>query len=132
MWYIADLLFAQLPIPGDERVACESCNVLFEAQSASEVYDRSATWAEEHIQGTQFHFLGVTHIRSLSDSQPTNGTEIGGEFFDDVNVWERRDELIPDKNQIPVIVWEQNPHTPIDDLMTVEQKKQLKQIFRPD
>jgi len=132
MWYIADLLFAQLPVPGEERVTCESCNVLLEAPSALDVYDKAATWAESHIEGTAFQFLGITHIHSLSDSQPNDGTEIGGQFFDDANVWERRDELIPDKNQIPVIIWEQNPETPIGDMMTAEQKKQLKQIFRSD
>jgi hypothetical protein len=132
MWYIADLLFAQLPVPGEERVTCESCNVLFEARSASEVYDRASTWAESHIEGTAFHFLGVTHIHSLSDSQPTDGTEVGGHFFDDVSVWERRDELIPEKDQIPVITWEQNCDMPIGDMMTAEQKKKLKEILRSD
>ena len=130
MWYVADLLFAQLPMPGERRVACESCHVLFNASSALEVYDRSATWAESHIEGTPFHFVGVTHIRSLDDSQPTDGTEIGGQFFDDVDVWERKDELIPNRHEIPVVVWEQNPDTPIGDLMTSDQKKQLKNIFR--
>ena len=49
MWYRADLLFAQLPKEDKSTVKCESCNVLLEASSAIEVYDKAIRWAAAHV-----------------------------------------------------------------------------------
>ena len=132
MWYVADLLFAQLPAAGVRRVKCESCNVLFEGSSALEVYDKACSWAESHQDDSLFHFVGVEHIHSLDDDTPVDGTEIGGGFFDDEDVWKRKNELIPEKGKIPAIMWEQNPDVPVGDLMTAKQKRDIKKIFGED
>src|SRR5678815_3258492 len=108
MWYRADLLFAQLPKEGKLRVKCETCNVIFEASCAVEVYDKAVGWAAEHVDNSLFQFVGVEHISDIGEEQPSDGTEIGGAFFDDENVWERKDELIPEKSKITAIMWEQN------------------------
>jgi hypothetical protein len=132
MWYRADLLFAQLPKKGKQNVKCETCNVLFEASTATEVYDKAVCWAASHTEDSLFHFVGVEHITSLGEFQPGDGTEIGGTFFDDENVWERKEELIPEKSKIQAMIWEQNIDVPIGELMTEKQKQDMKEIFGKD
>lgn len=97
MWYRTDLLFAQLSKEGKRSVKCETRNVLFDASSAAEVYDQAVCWAATHVEDSLFHFVGVEHISSLDETQPGDRTEIGGMFFDDEDVWERKNELIPEK-----------------------------------
>jgi hypothetical protein len=129
-WYVVHLLFAQKPKEGKQRVKCESCQVLMEAPSALIAYDKGIMWAQSHIKDHNFDFLGIEHIHSLDDEQPTDGTEIGGSFFDRKDVWKRRSELIPEKNKIPAILWEQSRDVPVGELMTEKQKQTLKEIFK--
>lgn len=131
-WYVVWLMFAQKPKEGKRGVKCESCQVLIEAPSALAAYDKGIVWAQSHVEDSSFHFLGVEHIHSLDGEQPGDGTEIGGSFFDEEDVWERRDELIPEKSKIPSIVWEQNMDVPIGELMTEEQKQEIKEIFEEE
>lgn len=131
-WYVVFLLFAQKPKKGKRVVKCESCQVLIEAPSALAAYDKGVAWAKSHIQGSKFHFLGIEHIHSLDDEKPEDGTEIGGIFFDKKDVWERKDELIPEKSKISAIMWEQNMDVPIGELMTEEQKQTIKEVFEED
>ena len=77
MCYRADLIFAQLPNEGKRSVKCETCNVLFEASSAVEVYDKAVRWATSHVEDTLFHFVGVENISNLNETQPGEGTEVG-------------------------------------------------------
>jgi hypothetical protein len=128
-WYVVHLLFAQLPEVENQTVKCESCCVLFEALSAVAAYDKGLVWASSYMEGTLFHFVGIEHIHRLGDEKPGDGTEIDGSFFDDEDVWERKDELIPERNKIPAIIWEQNCDVPIGELMTEKQKENLKEIF---
>jgi len=65
----------------------------------------------------------------VSEERPGDGTEIAGAFFDDEKVWERKDELIPEKSQISAIILEQNKDVPVGKLMTEKQKKDIKEIF---
>jgi hypothetical protein len=133
MWYRADLLFAQLPKEGKQSVKCETCNVLFKASSAVEAYDKAIRWATSHVEeDSLFQFLGVEHISDIGEEQPGDGTEIAGAFYDDENVWERKDELIPEKSQIPAIMLEQNKDVPVGELMTEKQKRDIKEIFGED
>jgi hypothetical protein len=132
MWYRADLLFAQLPKEGKLSVKCETCNVLFEASCAVEVYDKAVRWAAEHVDNSLFRFVGVENISDIGAEQPGDGTEIAGAFFDDENVWERKDDLIPEKNKLTAIMWEQNRDMPVGQLMTDKQKKDLREIFGED
>jgi hypothetical protein len=129
MWYRADLLFAQLPKESKPSVKCESCNVLFKALSAVEAYDKAVRWAATHVEDSIFQFVGVEHIQHLGEERPGEGSEIAGAFFDDENVWERKNELIPEKSKIPAIIWEQNGDVPIGELRTERQKKDIREIF---
>ena len=132
MWYRADLLFAELPGEGKLSVKCETCNVLFEASCAVEVYDKAVRWAGEHVDNSLFRFVGVEHISDIGGEQPGDGTEIGGAFCADEHVWERKDELIPEKSKITAIMWEQNRDVKVGELMTEKQKKDLREIFGED
>jgi hypothetical protein len=130
-WYVVHLLFAQLPKEEKSSVKCESCHVLFHAPSALAAYDKGVTWAQSHIEDTNFQFVGVEHIHSLDDD-PADGTEVGGSFFDEENIWERKSEFIPEKENIPAIMWEVNMDVPVGELMTEKQKKDIKEIFGED
>jgi hypothetical protein len=94
--------------------------------------DKACRWAESHREDSLFHFVGVQHIHSLDDNKRVDGAEIGGGFFDDENVWERKDELIPEKGKIPAIMWEQNLDVPVGELMSAKQKRDIKEIFGED
>jgi hypothetical protein len=131
-WYVVHLLFAQLPKDEKSSGKCESCHVLFHAVSALAAYDKGVAWAQSHIEDTNFHFVGVEHIHSLDDDPPVDGTEIGGSFFDEENIWERQGEFIPEKENIPAIMWEANSGIPVGELMTEKQKKDIKEIFGED
>ena len=128
-WYVAYLLFAQEAKLDEQRVKCESCDILFEAQSALEVYDKAVIWAKDHEIDNLFKFVGVEHIREIGDERPTDGTEIGGSFFDNKNVWERQQELIPKKHELKAVILEQNIDTPLGELMSDGEKKHLKEVF---
>ena len=41
MWYLAEVLFAELPHPDRAAYQCESCNVLFQATDAIEAYRKA-------------------------------------------------------------------------------------------
>lgn len=129
MWYIADIVFAKKPIEPKPTVVCESCDVLFEAVSAREAYQKALSWAEEYTKEGDFRFLGVTNIWGVGDEQPGDGAELGGNFFEEVDPWGRLDELIPDPNELSAIYWETNSDTPVGELMSEEQKRMWKRIF---
>jgi hypothetical protein len=129
MWYVAHLLFAQKPERGRRRLTCETCQVLLRASSALKCYDRAVAWAKRHERDGAFRFVGVQHIKSLDDDQPRDGSEIGGRFYDAFEIWQRVESLIPKKEEIPVIRLEGHPNTPVGELMSPKQKKDLRVIF---
>jgi hypothetical protein len=59
----------------------------------------------------------------LDDDQPGDGSEIGGRFYEALDIWQRVESLIPKKEEIPVIMWERHPNTPVGELMNPKQKK---------
>ena len=123
MWYVADLLFAQRPTEGRPFV-CETCLVLLNAESARKAYDKAMQWGEDHVQGeTGFEFVGIQHLYSLEEERPADGSEIGGHFFESEDIWEKRVELIPEIDDIPIIRFEDNPKTPIGELVSEETKR---------
>jgi hypothetical protein len=129
MWYVAHLLFAQKPEKGRRRVMCESCRVLFQASSALECYDSALKWGKLHKQESRFHFVGIQKMHGLDEERPDHGSEIGGGFFNAYDVWKKRKTLIPKKHDIPVVVWETHSNTPIGELMTAKQKRDLPRIL---
>ncbi|MHC4641536.1 MAG: hypothetical protein ACYS32_07820 [Planctomycetota bacterium] len=129
MWYVVDILFAQ-PLRKDEAtVQCESCDVLFEAPSALIAYDKAVKWAKENEKDNNFKYVGIHHLYSLEEEQPGDGSEIGGNFFEEEDLWERVDEFIPDPKEIRTIKGEENPDVPIGDLMSEEDTKRLEKLF---
>jgi hypothetical protein len=130
MWYVAHLLFAQKPKKGKRRALCESCEILLRTSSALKCYNRALVWAKRHEQEGTFNFVGVQHIKPLDDERPDDGSEIGGDFFDAYDVWQRVKTLIPRKDEIPIVRLETHKNTPIGKLMTPKQKRIGRQIFR--
>ena len=129
MWYVVDIVFAQKPEGDQSAVICETSNVLFEAPTALDACRKVVPWAEEHVRDTNFHVLGIQHVRSLHEHQPADGTEIGGSFFEERDPWRRKEEIIPDLNEIPTIMFEAHPHTPIKDLVPEATVQKAKKIF---
>ena len=129
MWYVVDILFGQKRDGEQGEIMCETCNVLFEAPSAIDACRKAVPWSEEHVRDTEFHLIGIQHVRSLDDDRPGDGTEIGGKFFEERDPWGRREELIPDLNEIPTIKFEANPNTPVGELIPEETVHKAKKIF---
>ena len=129
MWYRVDLLFATRPRGESPTVKCESCNVLFEGESAQAACDKAEGWAARHIVDSDFEFLGVEDIALLFEDKPGDGTEIGGSYFEDEGVWDRKAELIPKREDIPVIRFELNPEGAVRKLITEAQSKGLAEIY---
>jgi hypothetical protein len=111
-------------------VMCESCMVLFEAPSALGAYDKALLWAEDYATGTNFALLGIQHITDIIDEQIGDGTEIGGRFFSKKNPWERKDMIIPDVNEIPIVVLEKNDDKPISDFIPEDALRQIKRKYK--
>jgi hypothetical protein len=116
-WYFVSLLFAQSQKKEKRFVMCETCNVLFRAESALEAYDKSVVWAKDYEKDSNFHFVGVEHLVDVRSKKIVDGTEIDGSFFKIKDVWKRKKELIPNKYEINTIKCEVNPNTPIGELM---------------
>ena len=102
--------------------------VLFEAPSASDAYDKGSAWAAQHAAGNTFQFVGIEHINELLDA-PGDGIEVDGEFVEISNVWQRRDELTPAKADLRAIMLERNAEKPVGELKTEEQKRKAKRIL---
>jgi len=132
MWYRTDLLFAKPKADGTRTVQCESCNVLFEAHTAVEAIEKAERWAARHVDGSDFQLVGLENITSLFEDKPGDGTEIGGMYFEDEDVWERKADLIPERSKIPVIQFEQNPDVPVKQLIVEAQTKGIREIFGED
>ena len=131
LWYLAQLLFAQTAENLEDTVLCESSYVLFEAVSARIAYDKAVEWGHQHEQKSPFSFLGVRHLNYI-DEPPADGVEVGGGFFEETGAWMRRDELIPERDEIPILVFEQNPDTPVGALIDDEKQARLRKLFPTD
>ena len=129
-WYAVWILFAQQAEEGKKFVFCENCQVLFNAATANNAYEKALIWAEVHEEETGFKFFGIESVIGISDDELKDGTEIDGSFFKKKNIWDKKEKLIPKQNEIAEIVWEENLDTPIGNLMTNRQKADLKKIFK--
>ena len=116
MWYVAEMLFAQPKVEGVESVVCEECDVLFEAETAIEAYDKAVAWAADYADDpATLAFVGVENVRSLNEP-PADGVEIGGRFYESDDVWERQDE-IPARDEIVTIRAELAPDTTVGEML---------------
>ncbi len=116
MWYVVEMLFAQPKAEGVESVVCEECDVLFEAATAIEAYDKALAWAADYADGsTELALVGIENVRSLSEP-PADGIEVGGGFYESGDVWERQDE-IPARDEIVSIRAELAPETKVSGML---------------
>jgi len=122
VWYVVHLLFAGEPEGEDKRALCESCQVLFQAESALAACDRGEAWAREHERESQSKLLGIEWVHRL-DQAPADGVEVGGRFQDIDDPWGRRDQLIPPREELKAVLWETD--TPIGEMMSDEQLERL-------
>ena len=130
-WFVVYLLFAQQTNNDDDNVLCESCDVLFRARLASEAYDKADKWGKNRYSlDSNFKFLGIEHVHEINNEKLVSGTEIGGKFFKIENVWERINEIIPEKSEMGAIIWEENQNTPIGEFISEEQKLILRKVFQ--
>ena len=110
------MLFAQPKVERVESVVCEECDVLFEAPTAFEAYDKALAWAADYADdSTELALVGIENVRSLSES-PADGVEVGGGFFESEDVWERQGE-IPARDEILTIRAELAPKTTVSEML---------------
>jgi hypothetical protein len=129
MWYVVDILFAKKSESGSDIIQCESCCVLFEAPSALIAYEKAEKWGAEHEKDSAFKYVGIHNLWRLLDDTLGEGTEVGGEFFEEEYFWQRIDTFIPDKNEIPEIKFEANKDVPVGKLISDETKKRLRKFM---
>ena len=129
MWYFAKILFARDPAKCKHRVLCETCHVLLWAPTAMKAYGKAQTWAAKHVQGSEFHLVGIQHLNDILDKKIGDGTEIGGSFFYKVDPWKHKDRLIPNRNEIPIIRLEAHPATPVGGIIAQGQVRMVKALF---
>lgn len=128
MWYVAELLFAQPKADADGSVICETCDVLFEAPSAVEAYEKALQWAAKYeAEPGALAFVGVENLRDLLDA-PADGVEIGGRFFESEGVWERREEIIPARDEISTVKGELHPETKVSELLDDRKRRIWKRL----
>ena len=105
MWYMSYLLFAAIqPESGGEYV-CETCNVLLEATNAEEAFKAAELWAKDN-ETENMRFVGIEELSYVQSDRPGHGDEIAGSFFDELDIWLRVSEFIPNKNKLNAIKFE--------------------------
>jgi hypothetical protein len=133
VWYLAEVLFAEPPLPDRAEVQCESCNVVFLAASAVEAYRKAVAWglayAAEPPAGMRL--LGVSHLTTVGE-ELSDGTEICGRFFQAAGVWGPGSELVPPPGQLKAVLWEQGRDVSLGELLSPEQVAQLRRAWGQD
>ena len=119
MWYLAEILFAEPRDAARQAYQCEACNVVFDAATAREAYDKAITWGESYAAEppVTMQLLGISHLTTIGD-RLGDGIEICGRFFMAANPWNSAAELIPAPPSLTAVVWEQNQGTPLGELLT--------------
>ena len=129
MWYLAEILFAEPRTAGSQPYQCEACNVVFEAATAVDAYQKAVVWgkiyAAEPPAATKL--LGIAYL-TIVDEQLGDGTEICGRFFQSHDVWDNV-ELVPLPNALTAIVWEQSQNVSIGELLGPEKIETLERIW---
>lgn len=130
MWYLAELLFAELRRSDVVDYQCEASNVIFEAADAGDAFRKAVAWGLRYASEPPANsgFLGVAHLTTVGD-EIGDGVEICGRFFTASNVWDQTGELIPSPNELKAIQWERGADTPIEDLLSAEQIAQLRRAW---
>ncbi len=130
MWYLAEILLAEPPQPDLAEYQCESCNVVFQAASAAEAFQKAVAWGQAYAAEPPavLQLLGVSHLTTVG-VELGDGIEICGRYFQAPSVWERTSELIPPPDQLKAIRWERSQDTPIGELFTTQQIDQIQRTW---
>jgi hypothetical protein len=126
MWYLAEILFAEPKRANRRMYMCESCNVIFQSNSAKEAYDKALIWGKKYIADAsgRLQLLGVSDLTSI-DEEIGEGVEICGRYFQKLDVWDRVDKLIPLQEQLSGVQWETSDK-PIGEMLDPHQLYLLK------
>jgi hypothetical protein len=127
MWYLAEIVFAQPQSENRCMYLCESCNVLLQATSAEESYRKALDWGHNYIADSseKMTLLGIANLTQIGDAIG-DGVEVCGCYFKKLDIWNRKDELIPSKEQLKAIRWKAESSTPIQEMIDPYQLKILK------
>lgn len=126
MWYLVDLLFTEPRRDSKQMYFCETCNVLFEAESSSEAYKKAIDWAKQHIDDSLFEqdFLGITFVSQVTDT-PGDGVEVSGRFLRMKNPWQRMDRLVQNIENTNAYQWESESDQTIGEALVMKRGKQF-------
>src|SRR6266700_360530 len=107
MWYLAEILFAEPRQANQESYQCESCNVVFQADSADAAYGKAISWGHAYAAEppARTEMLGVSYLTSIGGKLGA-GVEVCGTFFEESNVGDRVNELIPPMHRLKAVQWE--------------------------
>jgi hypothetical protein len=130
MWYLVEILFAQPQQPGRDLDQCESCNVVFQAETAVQAYGKAIAWGQSYAAKppATVDLLGVSHLTTIG-KELGDGVEICGRFFEEADVWGRVEQLIPPPERLKAILWEGSRDVPVRELLSAEQLAQLKRVW---
>jgi hypothetical protein len=126
MWYLVEILFAEPKRANRRMYMCESCNVIFQSDSAEEAYDKALHWGQNYIvdESEKLQLLGVSDLTSIGE-EIGEGVEICGRYFQKLDVWDRIENLIPSHEKLSGIQWETSDK-PIGELLDPHQIYLLK------
>jgi hypothetical protein len=103
VWYVAGILVGQADQAGS---ICETSQVLLEAPTAMDAYDKALRWADAHVEHTALQVIGVEWLRGLGPDRPGDGDEIGGSFSINVDSLDGLRASIPPPADLAAILHE--------------------------
>jgi hypothetical protein len=130
MWYLAEILLVETPQRDAIDIACEACNVVFQAETAVEAYRKALDWGRSYASEppTCMRFLGVSDLTTIGQDL-RDGTEICGRFFRARNDASELATLVPAPESFKAIQWEGNQDTPLAEMLDSEQINLLKRAW---
>ncbi len=128
MWYVAVVMMAQPKQPPRRRYLCESCNVLLSAPNAAEAYRKAVAWGThyESISIYGLKLLGISVLHEIG-SAIGDGVDISGCFYQKLDVWDRRSQIIPGPEELQAIRIAQNMDKTLGELLTPYQIQLMRQ-----
>ena len=130
MWYLAEILFAERPQNVLDEYQCESSNVVLQATTAADAYQRAVAWGLAHASEPPvvMSLLGVSNLTTIGE-ELGDGTDICGRLFREPDVWRRVSDLVPAPGDLSAIRWESGQDTPLDALLTPTQLEMLQRAW---
>lgn len=123
-------MFAETDTEDGINFSCETCNILLNAPNGEDALKAAQEWAMEYEAENAYRFVGVEELQWLSDERPGHGDELAGMSYQEADVWNRREELIPEKSNLSAIRLEYSDRDiPIRELLPDNKIKQLQKYF---